>query len=159
MLTLLLPGELADRLVQSLVRAREREIGGVMMAEHTGPNEFILRDMTIQRRGSCAAFVRRVAEARSGLCKFFEHTNGDYTRQNYIGEWHSHPCFETEPSPRDHQSMREIIQDESVGVNFAVLMIVKLSATNTLLGSIHTYLPNGGVLQSTLVLPGSGSEI
>src|SRR5258708_2669624 len=118
MLTLVLPAEIGTKVQDALVRSGKREVGGVMMAEHASVNTFIVRDLTIHRRGTLASFVRRIEEAWSALTRFFESTKRDYERFNYIGEWHSHPSFEAVPSRRDHQSMHEIISDRSVGANF-----------------------------------------
>lgn len=122
-----------------------------MMAEHVSVNTFIVRDLTIHRRGRLASFVRRIEEAWSALTRFFDRTKRDYQRFNYIGEWHSHPSFEPSPSGRDHQSMHEIISDGSVGANFVVLMIVKLNPEGSLVGTAHTYLPDGRFERSELV--------
>jgi hypothetical protein len=70
-------------------------------------------------------------------------TQHDYTRFNYIGEWHSHPSFTPVPSRCDDNSMREIVQDPKVGANFVVLLIVKLHDGKELQASVHTYLPDG----------------
>src|SRR6267378_4356395 len=142
MLTLVLPPEIASKVQQALARSGKREIGGVMMAEHASVNTFIIRDLTVHRRGTLASFIRRIEEAWSALTRFFESTKRDYERFNYIGEWHSHPSFNPLPSGRDHQSMHEIISDRSAGANFVVLMIVKLSPEGSLVGTAHTYLPD-----------------
>ena len=151
MLTLVLPAEVASKVQEALGRSGKREIGGVMMAEHVSANTFIVRELTIHRRGTLASFVRRIEEAWWVLTRFFERTQRDYQRFNYIGEWHSHPSFEPFPSARDHDSMQEIVSDRSVGANFVVLMIVKLNPKGSLMGTAHTYLPNGRFERSELV--------
>jgi hypothetical protein len=83
-------------------------------------------------------------EALGRLLAFFEHANHDYERFNYIGEWHSHPCFAPEPSLRDDASMRQIVEDPQVGAHFVVLLVVKLDTAGQLLATAHTYLPDGG---------------
>lgn len=143
MLTLLLPTDLSDRIKAALRKAGHREIGGILMAEHVGVDTFSLTDLTIHRRGTIASFVRRIEEALGFLRAFFHRTNHDYTKFNYIGEWHSHPCFEPEPSLKDDASMQEIVGDATIGANFVVLLIVKLSPEGGLLTSIYSYLPNG----------------
>jgi proteasome lid subunit RPN8/RPN11 len=152
MLTLVLPADIARKLQDALARSEKREIGGVMMAEHVAVNTFVVRDLTIHRRGTFASFIRRIEEALATLTRFFESTRRNYERFNYIGEWHSHPSFEPSPSDRDHRSMMEIILDRSVGANFIVLMIVKLSPQGALIGSVHTYLPDGLCERSKLVI-------
>jgi hypothetical protein len=122
------------------------------MAEHVAVNEFSLREMTFHRRGTFASFVRRIEDALGRLRSFFEETKHNYRRFNYIGEWHSHPSFVPEPSPRDDASMREIVTDPDVGAKFVVLLVVKLEDSSRISGSLHTYLPDGSRHRSTLNL-------
>lgn len=143
MITLILPRPIQDTIRTALLKAGRHEIGGVLMAKHVGPNEFEVKDLTVHRRGSVFNFVRAIEEALGRLRAFFERAHHDYTRFNYIGEWHSHPSFNPVPSARDDDSMREIIQDEQVGANFVVLLIVRLQDDDELRGSVHTYLPDG----------------
>jgi hypothetical protein len=123
-----------------------------MMAEHTGHNEFDIKDITIHCSGKIASFVRRIERALGQLRMFFDRTNYNYTRFNYIGEWHSHPCFEPEPSCQDDFSMETIIQDRGVGANFVVLLIVKLDLSGKLVATAHTYLPDGQKHRSAVLL-------
>jgi integrative and conjugative element protein (TIGR02256 family) len=143
MLMLSLPPKATQTITTAVRKAGKREIGGVLMAEHTGPNTFEVRDLTVHGRGAIASFVRRIEEAMGRLRLFFDRSNHDYTRFNYIGEWHSHPCFVAEPSETDHASMRQIIEDAKVGANFVVLLVVTLDPEGQLVGSAHTYLPDG----------------
>ncbi|MDE2430625.1 MAG: Mov34/MPN/PAD-1 family protein [Burkholderiales bacterium] len=143
MLTLILPDEISSLIIEALLKSGSREVGGILMAEHTGVNEFTIRDITVQKRGAFASFFRKIEDALGRLNNFFDKAYHDYSRFNYLGEWHSHPSFEPIPSPKDDQSMFQIVQDVSVGANFAVLLIVKLNATSTMIGTAHTYFPDG----------------
>lgn len=150
MLTLIVPRDLVTRLEDALREAREREVGGVLLAEHVDFNTFKLQDLTIHKRGTFSSFVRRIEDAWTTLKGFFGRTAGNYMRFNYIGEWHSHPSFDPRPSGKDHGAMRDIVMDPHVGANFVVLLIVKLSVGGVLVGTVHTYLPDGQVTQSRL---------
>lgn len=152
MLKLILPAEQQAIIMNALSKAGRREIGGVIMGEHIGPNEFIVRQMTVHRCGAVAYFVRRLEEAISGFSKFFNETGHNYQVFNYIGEWHSHPSFEPYPSSKDDRSMLQIVQDKSVGANFAVLVIVKSGSKGELVITAHTYLPNGTKSESEITL-------
>lgn len=152
MITLILRREVAERMRAALHGAGSREIGGVLMAEHTGPNQFEVLDLTIHGRGTIAYFIRKVEEAITRLRSFFVQVNHDYVRFNYLGEWHSHPSFELEPSGRDDLSIREIVEDRDVGANFVVLLIVKLADNGELLTRAYTYLPNGTKSQSRVTV-------
>lgn len=132
----------------ALRKAGRREVGGILMGEHAGPNLFIVRKMTVHRRGAFASFVRRIEDAIGSLRAFFRETGHDYARFNYIGEWHSHPSFELYPSRTDDLSMLQIVQDEAVGANFVVLLITKLGSEGELVSTAHTYLPDGARMPS-----------
>jgi integrative and conjugative element protein (TIGR02256 family) len=150
MLTLALPPEIQAALLNALLRSGRREIGGILMAEHVGTNEFVVREITIHRIGTFATFVRKIEEAIGRLGSFFERSNRHYERFNYIGEWHSHPSFEAEPSSVDDASIVQIVCDPKVGANFVVLLIVKLDGKGSIRGSVHTYLPDRSRRRSIL---------
>lgn len=152
MLTLILPSEQHERLLVALRNAGRREVGGILMGEHVGPNLFVVREMTVHRRGAFASFIRRIEDAIGRLRAFFRETGHDYARFNYIGEWHSHPSFAPYPSRTDDLSMLQIVQDESVGANFVVLLIAKIGSEGELISTVHTYLPDGTRIQSNLGL-------
>lgn len=48
--------------------------------------------------------------------------------------------------------MFEIVQDDTIGANFAMLLIVKLDSAGQFVGTAHTYLPNGGKVSSTIII-------
>jgi hypothetical protein len=142
MLTLILHASASRKIADALEKAGRREVGGILMGEHIGMNEFAVAELTVHKRGALASFVRRIEEAVDHLSSFFARTEHDYTRFNYIGEWHSHPLFELEPSVRDDVSMMEIVLDPRVGAKFLVLLLVKLDTDGSLLVRGHLYLPD-----------------
>lgn len=159
MLNLILPPDLIQVILAALREAGQREIGGILMAEHVGPNEFKVCELTVHRRGAIASFVRLIEDAVGKLRQFFQRTDHDYKRFNYLGEWHSHPLFEPTPSKTDDISMLEIVQDKSVGANFVVLLIVKLDTNGQLAGTAHTYLPDGGRVRSSIIFGDQGNKL
>lgn len=120
------------------------------MGEHVSAGVFRIRDLTVQRRGTLASFVREVGAALAPLRRFFRETGQDYVRYNYLGEWHSHPSFTTEPSHKDSESMWRLVEDPAVGANFAVLLVVRLGAREEIEGSATTYLPGRRKLEASL---------
>lgn len=151
MLSLTLLPEITHQIINALRNAGQYEIGGVLMGEHIGENEFRVTEISIHRRGTFSSFIRKVEDAVGKIKTFFQKNQNNYSKFNYLGEWHSHPMFVPYPSSKDDNSMFEIIMDESVGANFAVLLIVKLNQDNRLVGSLHTYLPNGSKIESSLI--------
>ncbi len=154
-MTILLPQALADRLTVALRRARKREIGGILLGQHLEGNTFRVIDVTVQRTGGTAAsFVRRLRAALHALGRFFKQTQRDYQRYNYLGEWHSHPSLEPKPSLRDHDTMREMIEDPRTAANFVVLLILRLDSQDLLTGTVTGYTKNSR-LDGTLTIEAS----
>jgi integrative and conjugative element protein (TIGR02256 family) len=123
---LLLPSQLIRRLERELRRAGSREIGGLLMGEHVRDALFRIVDISVQRSGgSHACFIRHPKDHEKQLKKFFARTGSDYTRFNYLGEWHSHPGFDPVPSATDVETMQSIVDDPNVGVNFLVLLVCR----------------------------------
>ena len=139
---LLLPPSIVSQLATALAEAGPREIGGILMGEHVGIDTFRVKDLTIQKKGGAyATFVRLVEFFIAPLRAFFDATSHDYTRFNYVGEWHSHHAFALQPSGRDHATMREIIDDPKLGARFVTLMLVKLDNANRIQVSVTLYRP------------------
>lgn len=124
---LLLAPQVVKRLKRELHRAGRREIGGLLLGEHVRDELFRVVEISVQRSGgSQACFMRQPKDHEKQLRRFFAKTGGDYTRFNYMGEWHSHPSFEPMPSDTDLLTMQSIVNDPSVGAHFLVLLITKL---------------------------------
>lgn len=147
----ILPRDISEQLTDALRKAGQQEIGGILMGEHLSGQTFKISEITIQRnRGTFASFERLFSGFSSALKGFFRKTSYDFTRFNYLGEWHSHPSFDVIPSARDSATMREIVSDPTVGANFVVLMIVRLYDTK-MRGTVTTYLPNGEYFRARLI--------
>jgi integrative and conjugative element protein (TIGR02256 family) len=124
---LILTPEIITHLSRALKRAGRREIGGLLMGEHIGDEVFRIVEISVQHSGgNVACFIRHPAEHQAQLQSFFEKTGYDYTRFNYLGEWHSHPSFDPLPSKADLATMQSLVRDPAVGANFLVLLIPKL---------------------------------
>ena len=139
---ILLTLEIIKRLHRELRRAGKQEIGGLLMGEHVRDDVFRVVDISVQRSGgSHSCFVRDPSNHKAQLEEFFARTNGDYTRFNYLGEWHSHPSFEAVPSSTDMETMQSIVSDPAVGVNFLTLMVVKLASRKRIEATAMAFRP------------------
>lgn len=124
---LILPAKFLDRWRAELRKGGNREIGGVLVAEYVGNETFQLAEFSRQKKsGTYSRFVRDEVEARAFVAEYLSKAKIDPTKCNYIGEWHSHPLFSVHPSREDIESMFELSRDTSVGIGFAILIIVKL---------------------------------
>jgi hypothetical protein len=157
MMQLLITPEISLQLVHALGQAGQREIGGILMGEHVGLNTFRVKEITIQRKGGTfAAFIRIVEEILAPLLAFFEANKHDYTRFNYLGEWHSHHSFALVPSERDQTTMYKIVMDPQLGAHFVLLLLVKPNHHGQLEESVTVYQPNkppfaGSIIQESSV--------
>lgn len=118
--------DVRSRLQKALRQAGRREIGGMIFAEQIASNHFCVIDFSLDAHsGSSATFDRDPDVHRQALDDFFRRTGYDFTRFNYLGEWHSHPSFSAHPSLHDIATMTDLVENaEEIG--FAVLMIVRL---------------------------------
>ena len=144
---LLLPQPIIKRLERELGRAGGREIGGLLMGEHVRDQLFRVVELSVQRGGGThACFVRQPGDHKTQLEKFFSQTGKDYTRFNYLGEWHSHPSFEPLPSDPDIRTMQTIVEDPDVGVNFLVLMVCRIDRGRVLEVTATAFCPGAAPL-------------
>lgn len=147
-----LPESSAQKLIKALKRAGSREIGGILMGEYLSPQVYRIVDLTIQKQpGTLASFLRLPRSVLRPLQTFFQRTGNQFTRFNYLGEWHSHPLYSIKPSSVDCNSMWEVVSDPDVGANFAVLLVVKLNAIEQLKGGVTIFLPNRQLFKGELI--------
>jgi hypothetical protein len=120
------PSPVKNELRRVLRKAGRSEIGGVLMAEQVQPGLFRIVDFSVDEKcGGDAHFVRSAEAHLEALNTFFTRTGNNYTKFNYLGEWHSHPSFPVAPSLTDQASMLALVDGERA-IDFAVLLIVRL---------------------------------
>ena len=142
MIQVSLPAGIRDRMKKALRRAGSREIGGILMGEELGTGQFRVVDFSLDEiSGEHAHFVRDAEHHRQALERFFDQTEHDYQRFNYLGEWHSHPGFPAAPSETDIWSMKELVEGER-GIEFSVLLIVKLTFFRRFVASMSLHCLN-----------------
>ncbi len=119
--------EIAPRLRQALRQAGQREIGGMLFAEQLAQALFRLVDFSLDPFcGSHTHFRRDPTAHQEALHNFFEKTGRDFSRFNYLGEWHSHPSFPVLPSIKDVETMQSLVENQATTISFALLLIVRL---------------------------------
>src|SRR5450432_2931392 len=111
MLTIRLTRDVAETIGRACRRGGVRETGGMLLAEHLGENDFRVLEATVAAAGHFATFVRTLEDGLRRLNAFFRRTREQYSRFNYLGEWHSHPSFALLPSTTDEQTMNEMLND------------------------------------------------
>lgn len=122
----LIPSSVRNRMKWHLLRVGKREIGGILMGEEVGHHRFKIVEFSVDTEsGSPLFFVRNADHHERELQAFFERTGADYSRFNYLGEWHSHPIVDAYPSVKDLHSMQDLVE-RSQGVHFAILLVARL---------------------------------
>lgn len=76
--------------------------------------------------GSHTYFRRDPRAHQQALNEFFEKTGRDFSRFNYLGEWHSHPSFSVTQSIEDVRTMQSLVEHRTGTISFALLLIVRL---------------------------------
>ena len=138
----LIPSDIAHKFIAALDLAENREIGGILMGEHIDEGKFRIIAITVQTHGGTfASFMRYVQDFTEPLRYFFNRTKHEYTRFNYLGEWHSHQNFPLIPSSTDAHTMKEIVMDPESNVNFAILLLVRTGSSGILESTATLYLP------------------
>lgn len=114
-----------QKIVEALKRYSPNEIGGILIGNKVSEDYIIVNDVSISNeRGlfNFASFIRDTIKAQKLLNEHYKNSTGFY-----VGEWHSHPSFSLNPSSKDINTMKGIIQDKNYNVSFAILIIVKLN--------------------------------
>ena len=128
-----IPHKVAHLWKAALMRASNREIGGVLFGEHVGNADFRIVEATLQERGgSDRKFRRKGGKARRDLKKISLRYDQDPKKFNYLGEWHSHPNTPVFPSLSDELTMKKLVADPKTIVNFLVLLINRLNVRGEL---------------------------
>ena len=121
-----LESDIDSRLRQALRQAGRREIGGMLFAEQLAPARFRLMDFSLDLfSGSHSHFRRDPRVHQQALNDFFEKTGHDFSRFNYLGEWHSHPSFSVAPSIEDIETMQSLVENRTGTIAFALLLVVR----------------------------------
>ncbi len=129
----------------------------MLVGEHLERETFRIAGISVQRDGGSAAhFERDPVQAKEFLDAFFSETGRDYTRFNYLGEWHSHPTFTALPSPTDRDTMYSIVGDAAVDTSFAVLIICRMHPWWGLQLSAEGFRP--GVMPDPVDLEGEAGD-
>lgn len=107
--------------------AGKYEVGGMLFAEQIDVSHFSIIDFSVDlHSGTETSFKRNPQVHQASLNSFFNRTNRDFKRFNYLGEWHSHPSFAIWPSAKDLSTMMEMVSNDCNSIPFVLLLIARL---------------------------------
>ena len=150
MLEVVLNSRCVRKLKRELLAAGAVEIGGVLAAEQTGDERFLVLDLSVQTDGTPNHFVPDPTQHRAFIQQFREKKGDQPERFNYLGEWHSHPSYPATPSAEDFAQMQTLVEEEEQKSTFLVLLVVKLDLEGNLRGSVHGFRPGQPPLRGRL---------
>ncbi|HEC8326511.1 TPA: Mov34/MPN/PAD-1 family protein [Providencia rettgeri] len=148
---IILPNSILKKLRCHMLKAGRREIGGMLMGEDIGDQTFKIVEFSVDmNRGTPSSFVRDSSQHDLELQHFFEKTESNYKRFNYLGEWHTHPSFSVSPSLNDINSMQGIVNSED-NVDFAFLFISRLRCFWQFECSVHLFIKGYPPIQCDVI--------
>lgn len=119
--------DIEAKIRKALRSAGRCEIGGMLFAEQLALSHFRVIDFSLDiASGSHTTFRRDPHVHENSLYAFFDRTGKEFSKFNYLGEWHSHPAFSVNPSIEDIFTMTELVSTDEGNIFFAVLLIVRL---------------------------------
>lgn len=108
----------------------KNEAGGILLGKYQPKNEYyIITIATEPNSGDQAGklwFNRNYKVAQKIIYEEWENTKGIV---NYLGEWHTHPWKNPNPSTTDKKLIKKIILDKSNVWNIVFMIIVGLDKT------------------------------
>jgi proteasome lid subunit RPN8/RPN11 len=123
------------------------EVGSSLAGYYTedGFDAFVLDAAPVpsDSNGSRTAFKRGVKGLK---CYFSSLTRNRGSSQHYVGEWHSHPTGDAQPSSADIKSGMDIARDEDVPCKEIVSLILGNVAVATPDLSVSVYSATDGAI-------------
>lgn len=158
-MNLRIPHPIAEEWSNSLKKAGNKEIGGVLFGEHVGESDFRIVHATKQTGGGGHSYFRRKGSAARREINRLSAEHGDnYERFNYLGEWHSHPNAPAIPSTKDELTMQRLLIDPDTNAHFLVLIIMQLIQDKTIEMSAIAYLRSGHIVHCNIELEEYGDS-
>ncbi len=101
------------------------ETKGALFAKKMDESTFEIEEVYFEPNVGSFAFVKLYNNrAYKKFCKkYFDKHVGEYHIHNYIGDWHSHPCFSCYPSIYDKEEVLEDLKKSNA--EFLIQIIVK----------------------------------
>lgn len=158
-MNLRIPHQIAKEWKNSLKKAGNNEIGGVLFGEHVGESDFRIVHATKQAGGGGHSYFRRKGSvARREINRISAEYGDHYERFNYLGEWHSHPNAPAIPSTKDELSMQSLLIDPDTSANFLVLIIMQLTQDEVIEISAIAYLKSSHIIHCNIELEENGDS-
>lgn len=127
---IIIPKLIAAKIYNQVIKYSPNETKGALFAKKISNELFEIDDIYIEKNVGSFAFVTLINNKKYQKFQktYHEKNNNDYVRHNYIGDWHSHPSFELNPSSFDIKEVKEDLKASNA--KFLIQIIVKAENEN-----------------------------
>lgn len=135
---IIVPKEIANKIFIAMNKAGIKETKGALFARFISRNCYEIEDVFISKVKGTNVFSNLIVNYsyRKFEKQYFKNHNYDYRNHNYIGDWHSHPLFECNPSNYDVDEAFDELNNSNA--NFLIQLIVKIN-NHMLVGNCFLY--------------------
>ncbi len=123
---IIIPKEITLRLIKQISKYSPLETKGALFAEDLGNDTFKIDEVYLEPKPGTTTFVKLYInhEYVTFQKNYHKLRNNNFSKYNYIGDWHSHPLFECYPSSYDVSEVeKDMKQSNAI---FLVQLILKV---------------------------------
>jgi len=125
-LEIIIPKEITLRLIKQISKYSPLETKGALFAEDLGNDTFKIDEVYLEPKPGTTTFVKLYInhEYVTFQKNYHKLRKNNFSKYNYIGDWHSHPLFECFPSSYDVSEVeKDMKQSNAI---FLVQLILKV---------------------------------
>jgi proteasome lid subunit RPN8/RPN11 len=125
-LEIIIPKKISLILIKQISKHSPLETKGALFAEDLGNDTFKIDGVYLEPKPGTTTFVKLYInqEYVSFQKNYHKFRKNNFSKYNYIGDWHSHPLFECLPSSYDVSEVEEDIKKSNA--IFLVQLILKV---------------------------------
>jgi proteasome lid subunit RPN8/RPN11 len=125
-LEIIIPKKISLILIKQISKHSPLETKGALFAEDLGNDTFKIDEVYLEPKPGTTTFVKLYInqEYLSFQKNYHKFRKNNFSKYNYIGDWHSHPLFECLPSSYDVSEVEEDIKKSNA--IFLVQIILKV---------------------------------
>ncbi len=123
---IIIPKKISLILIKQISKHSPLETKGALFAEDLGNDTFKIDEVYLEPKPGTTTFVKLYInqEYLSFQKNYHKFRKNNFSKYNYIGDWHSHPLFECLPSSYDVSEVEEDIKKSNA--IFLVQIILKV---------------------------------
>lgn len=151
---IIVPKEIANKILSAIIKEGVRETKGALFAKFVSENCYEIEDVYISKVKGTNVFSNLIVNYSYHKFEkqYHKKHKKDYVNHNYIGDWHSHPLFECNPSSYDISECFDELKNSNA--NFLIQLIVKVN-NEKMIGNCFLYKRDGTNRKCELIIENS----